>query len=123
MARVMRIKRVQPSTWEETLEQYLLWKQAQGLRDITVKGHRDVIGLLYRRYPEAWCENPKEAVYRFMGESIKPATYNIRRNYLRQFFEWRYTRAPSLRIHWMDSESAKMKVESSALTRIPLPSY
>ena len=30
----------------------------------------------------------KEAVYRFMGEDIKPATHNIRRNYMRQFFGW-----------------------------------
>jgi integrase len=30
----------------------------------------------------------KEAVYRFMGEDIKPGTFNIRRNYMRQFFAW-----------------------------------
>jgi hypothetical protein len=78
----MRIRKVQPSTWQERLDQCILRKAAQGLRPITLKGHRDVIRLMFRRYPETWCDNPKDGVYRFMGESIKPAKYNIRRNYL-----------------------------------------
>lgn len=78
-----------PPTWQEALEQYLLFKKAQGLRPITIQGHRDVIRLFFKRHPEAYgSDNPRNAVYAFMGEDVKPATYNIRRNYLKQFFAW-----------------------------------
>lgn len=77
-------------SWQEAMENYLLFKKAQGLRDITIKGHGDVIKLFYKRHPEAWTEpqNLEQHVYAFFGEDIAPATYNIRRNYLRQFFNW-----------------------------------
>jgi site-specific recombinase XerC len=35
-----------------------------------------------------WPDEVREAAYRFMDEDIKPATFNIRRNYMRQFFAW-----------------------------------
>lgn len=48
--------------------------------------------LFFRRHPAAYDLNDprkiKTAIYAFMGEEIKPATYNIRRNYLKQFFAW-----------------------------------
>ncbi|MDI6824719.1 MAG: site-specific integrase [Bacillota bacterium] len=89
MGRVVRLREEAPSTWEEAVGQYLCWKQAQGVRPITLKGHRDVIGQFFRKHPEAWDPGKlKQAVYAFMGEEVKPATYNIRRNYLRQFFSW-----------------------------------
>jgi len=74
--------------WDEALDDYLMFKKAQGLRDITVKGHRDVMGLFLKRHPEVRLGRVREAVYVFMGEDIKPATYNIRRNYMRQLFQW-----------------------------------
>lgn len=72
------------------MQLYLQFKQAQGLRPITLKGHGDVTRLFFRRHPEAWQGGQKlqQAVYCFFGEDIKPATYNIRRNYLKQFFDW-----------------------------------
>jgi site-specific recombinase XerD len=89
MAKVVRLPKSLPSTWGEAMEQYLCFKQAQGVRPRTLKGHRDEISLFFRRHPEAWDPAKlKQAVYAFMGEDIKPATYNIRRNYLRQFFAW-----------------------------------
>lgn len=91
MARVTKVTKGKqtPSSWQEAMEQYLAFKQAQGLRPITIRGHRDVIRLFFKRHPEAYpSDDPRAAVYAFMGEDIKPATYNIRRNYLKQFFNW-----------------------------------
>jgi site-specific recombinase XerD len=89
MAKVMRLHKAAPKrTWSSALEEYLLFKKAQGLRDITVKGHRNVMELFFKRHPSCWPDEVKEAVYRFMGEDIKPGTFNIRRNYMRQFFAW-----------------------------------
>ena len=47
MAKVMKLhKAVSKRTWSSALEEYLLFKKAQGLRDITVKGQRNVIFVL-----------------------------------------------------------------------------
>jgi site-specific recombinase XerD len=77
-----------PATWEEAMRQFLWWEQAQGLREITLKGQRDVIRLFFNRHPTAWQAKLKESAYEFLAEKIKPATYNIRINYLRKFFGW-----------------------------------
>ena len=89
MTKVMKIKKRSPRlSWNNAIEEYLLLKKAQGLRDITVKGHRNVMELFFKRHPDCWPYDVKEAVYRFMGEDIKPTTFNIRRNYMKQFFAW-----------------------------------
>lgn len=94
MSRVLRFTRPssRPSC-EDAQEEYLLWKRAQGLREVTLKGHRDVLRCFFNRHPLAWDSgNLEREVLAFMGERIKPATYNIRRNYLRQFFAWATSR-------------------------------
>jgi len=42
MAKVLKITSRSEMDWDEVLVDYLMFKNAQGLRDITVKGHRDV---------------------------------------------------------------------------------
>lgn len=85
--KVLRLRKDVPDSWEEVLEQFLWFKQAEGLREATVRGHRDVVRLFHTRYAEAWL-NPKKAVLAFMAEEIKAATYNIRLSYLKAFFDW-----------------------------------
>ncbi len=85
--KVLRLRKEVTESWQEVLEQYLWFKQAEGLREATVRGHRDVVRLFHTRYPEAW-ENPKKAVLAFMAEDIKASTYNIRLSYLKAFFDW-----------------------------------
>ncbi|RDV84896.1 tyrosine-type recombinase/integrase [Ammonifex thiophilus] len=77
-------------TWEDALQQYLCFKQAQGLKQSTVRSHAEVISLFFKRHPYAWegGSKLKKAVYAFLGEKIKPATYNIRLAYLSSFFKW-----------------------------------
>ncbi|NPV90529.1 MAG: site-specific integrase [Firmicutes bacterium] len=88
-SKVLRFQQDIPATWQEALQQYLWFKQAEGLREITLKGHKDVISLFFKRHPEAYNSTKlKPSLYAFMGEPVKPATYNIRRNYLKQFFAW-----------------------------------
>lgn len=92
MAKVMKTKNTRQkfSSWKELMENYLLYKKAQGLRDITIRGHKDVISLFYKRHPEAFKKPDllQKSVFEFFAENIAPATYNIRRNYLKQFFSW-----------------------------------
>lgn len=71
--KLIKLRKEIPASWEEVLEQYIWFKQAEGLRETTIKGHRDVIRLLYSRYPDGW-QHPKQAILAFMAENIKPAT-------------------------------------------------
>ncbi|MGE5554253.1 MAG: tyrosine-type recombinase/integrase [Betaproteobacteria bacterium] len=89
--RVRKAQRQQsiPATWQEAVEKYLLYKKAQGLRPTTLRGQRDAISIFFRRYPGAYrATDPSPAVFAYMGEPIRPATYNMRRAYLKQFFDW-----------------------------------
>ncbi len=87
MAKILQLSKNRTATWEEALEQFLWFKQAQGLREYTIRGHETIIGGFFRRHPEAY-DSLKPAVYAFMAEGVKPATYNIRLAYLKSFFLW-----------------------------------
>lgn len=86
--RVLRIRKDIPATWEEALQQYLYFKQAEGLRPATIEGHQREVTIFFRRHPEAWGGKLKQAVYAFFAEDVQPATYNIRLVYLSSFFKW-----------------------------------
>jgi len=88
--KVLRIRRDAPATWGEALQQFLYWKQAQGRSGRTLADYRKAVTLFFKRHPEAWEGGGKlkAAVYAFFGEQVKPATYNIRLAYLKQFFVW-----------------------------------
>ncbi|HHV63227.1 MAG TPA: tyrosine-type recombinase/integrase [Firmicutes bacterium] len=78
-----------PSTWQEALSEFILFKQAQGASPRTVEDYEYHIRLLFTRYPDAW--NPlnfKRAVLEHMAQPVAPATFNIRRKYLKVFFNW-----------------------------------
>ena len=90
MARVLRIDRTVPSNWEEALDEFLLSKKAQGASPRTVKDYQYHIGLFFARYPEAWEGGSalKTAVLKHLSQPIATATFNIRRKYLKSFFNW-----------------------------------
>ena len=51
--------------------------------------YRKHVSRLFKRYPDAWQqEQIRQYVMEYMGEGIKPATYNLRLNYLGAFFRW-----------------------------------
>ena len=75
--------------WEEALQFFLYWKQGQNLCQETLGDYRKHVSRLFTRYPDAWQqEQLRQYVMEYMGEKIKPATYNLRLNYLGAFFKW-----------------------------------
>lgn len=87
--KVLRIRKDVPDTWEEALQQFCFWKQAQGLSQRTIIDYRTQISILFRRFPEAY--NPKKlkaTTLEYMAQQVKPATFNIRLVNLKAFFEW-----------------------------------
>jgi len=89
MAKVLNIKKNTPSTWEESLQAFLFWKQAQGLSERTILDYRKHVSQLFNRFPKAFNpQNLKSAVLEYMSQQVKPATFNLRLVYLKAFFDW-----------------------------------
>ncbi|GFN24284.1 tyrosine-type recombinase/integrase [Thermanaeromonas sp. C210] len=86
--KVLRIDGVREVKWQEALQQFLWKKSATGISERTLKDYRKIVSLFFGRFPEAWPKALKPAVYEFMADDIKPATYNLRLIYLRAFFNF-----------------------------------
>ncbi|MGB9825932.1 MAG: tyrosine-type recombinase/integrase [Desulfofundulus sp.] len=88
--KVLRIRKDVPATWREALEQFSYYQRARGLSETTREGQEREVTIFFKRHPEAWGGGAKlkAAVFSHFGEKIRPATYNIRLAYLKQFFAW-----------------------------------
>lgn len=91
MGRVLKLSKAQ-LTWEEALQEFIWFKQAQGIAPRTLKDYQDFVRQFFQRYPDLDYTRPhdlKRAVYEYMAqEGIKPATFNLRLTYLGAFFSW-----------------------------------
>jgi len=75
----LNVKKEVPATWKEALQEFLFWKQAQGLSERTVKDYQTHVTILFTRFPEAF--SPKKlqlGVLEHMSQPVKPATFNLR---------------------------------------------
>ncbi len=82
------IKLAKPKTWEEYFEEFLLLKQVECLRPCTLKDHRYHINRFFNGVNlEDW-ESIQKRVGEYFTENIAPATFNIRRKYLKSFFSY-----------------------------------
>lgn len=90
MARVMRLRKDIPATWEVAMEAFLQWKQAGGVSARTVKDYKAHITAFFTRYPEGYASSEalKTGLFSYLSQEVKPATYNLRLIYLRAFIEW-----------------------------------
>jgi len=79
--------------WEEALEEFILLRKAEGYSKRTIKDYRYHVGRFFAEHPQAWspqdANKTRTAVLSFLGQDdIAPATFNIRRKYLKAFFSW-----------------------------------
>ncbi|EMS74058.1 tyrosine-type recombinase/integrase [Ruminiclostridium cellobioparum] len=88
--RVTKINQSMKSrSWEDALNEFLLLKKAEGRSRITLDDYERHIYYFFNRFPNSWTNGAlKVSVMQYMSDNIKPATYNIRRAYLKAFFEW-----------------------------------
>ncbi|HHY46817.1 MAG TPA: hypothetical protein GX506_05890 [Firmicutes bacterium] len=64
-------------------------KQAQGVSSRTLKDYQEHITRFFTRHPDAYNpDNLRQRVLAYMAENIAPATFNLRREYLKAFFNW-----------------------------------
>lgn len=86
--KLLKLHRDTPATWEEAMQQFLWWKQGD-VSETTLADYRYHISQFFRRYPEAYSpKHLKKCVLAYMAQEMKPATYNIRLEYLKAFFRW-----------------------------------
>lgn len=89
MARVFRLDKRLPDSWQAALSDFLTWKQAQGAAPRTLHDYQDHVRQFFTRFPDAY--NPqlvRQRVLAYMAEDVAPATFNLRREYLKAFFSW-----------------------------------
>lgn len=82
------LKLVQPKTWEEYFEEFLLQKQIEGLRPRTLEDYRYHINHFFNRANlEDW-ESIQKRVKEYFTENIAPVTFNTRQKTLKAFFRY-----------------------------------
>ncbi|SMB97701.1 Site-specific recombinase XerD [Thermanaeromonas toyohensis ToBE] len=77
-------------SWESLLQEFLLWKSAQGASPRTLHDYSAHINLFFSRFPEAQNDysSLRRCLLSYLGEPIAPATKNLRITYLKAFFAW-----------------------------------
>ncbi len=80
------VKRI-TTDWQKELNDFLLWKKSQGASQRTLYDYNKHVNIFFKRYPYA-LQDIEVACMKYMSESIKPATYNLRRAYLKCFCDY-----------------------------------
>ncbi len=75
-------------SWEDALEAFLTFKQAQGLRPRSIADYRETITQFFKTYPDVWASDCKPSLLRWLAEAKSPATYSLRFINLRAIFKW-----------------------------------
>jgi len=73
--------------WQDLLQEFLLWKSAQGIANRTLDDYTYHVSQFFSRFPNAW-EDLRKCLLKYLSESKAPATKNLRLAYLRAFFGW-----------------------------------
>lgn len=76
--------------WRDVLEEFILAKEAEGIRPRTVFDYRFHVERFFRRFPHAWesYNSLRKCVLQYFREEAAPSTRNKRLAHLRAFFEW-----------------------------------
>ena len=72
---------------EDIVPQFILFKQASGLSDRTIKDYRKMLKLFFLRLPDA-LDFPRERTMEFLSKYKNPGSYNINYAYLKVFWDW-----------------------------------
>lgn len=72
---------------EDIVPQFILFKQASGLSERTLRDYKQLLKLFFLRYPDA-LEFPRERTLEFLSAYKNPSTYNIYYAYLKVFWDW-----------------------------------
>ena len=123
-SKVLALKKERPGTWQEAIQQFLWFKQAENLSQTTLGGYRTYIELFFKQFPEAFDEEKlKQSVFQFMAQKAKPAHYNLKLVYLKAFFNWClqegiFSENPLLPFKKRKAEGRVANLETDILTQL-----
>ncbi len=89
MENVVRINAPEASQWQSVTASFILYKQVSGLSARTIRDYSVHLTSFFSQHPNAL--DPKESkasVLAYLSGVMAPATFNIRRAYLRSFWNW-----------------------------------
>ena len=84
------VKLPQLESWKNLLELFLFEKKAEGRAPRTIHDYKAHITSFFKRFPQA-LRSEKElraSILEYFSDDIKPATFNLRRVYLKAFFDF-----------------------------------
>ncbi|WP_207744510.1 phage integrase N-terminal SAM-like domain-containing protein [Desulfallas sp. Bu1-1] len=71
------------------MQDFLYWKQAQGVSERTIQDYRLHISQFFKRHPKVYDPKTlKKNLLENMAQPVKPSTFNLRLTYLKVFFNW-----------------------------------
>ncbi len=82
------VKLPQLESWKNLLELFLFEKKAEGRAPRTIHDYKAHITSFFKRFPDA-LRSGKElrtSILKYFSDDINPATFNLRRQYLKAFF-------------------------------------
>jgi len=88
MGEVIRLP--QAEGYNNFLELFLFEKKAEGKAPRTIHDYKAHVSAFFKRFPDA-LRSEKElrnSVLKYFSDDIKPATFNLRRIYLKAFFDF-----------------------------------
>jgi len=122
-AKVVRLRRDLPATWQEALEEFLVLKRAQGAAPRTLKDYQAHVTRFFSRYPDCWPGGVKRAALDYMAQDASPAYYNLKREYLGAFFAWcvregLLSENPLAALRKKRTEGREVALDAETLTRL-----
>jgi integrase len=89
MATILQFKENISQSWESSLEEFLIWKKAEGRSERTLSDYKIHISNFFRRYPHSFNDGTlKRSLLEYLSQDYKPATYNLRLAYIKAFLNW-----------------------------------
>lgn len=89
--RLLKVLEVNDVSWEQALEDFLLWKKAEGKADRTITDYGYHVKYFFKCFPEASLSDVvglKKYIMMHLSVVAKPAYYNNKMVYLKTFFNW-----------------------------------
>lgn len=76
-------------SWEVAMEQFIIWKRAEGRSPRTLLDYKKHISRFFQKYPQKLqSPNLRSTLLEYLSEDVKPATFNLRLSNLKAFFDW-----------------------------------
>jgi integrase len=88
MGEIVKLHR--PEGFHNLLELFLFEKKAEGRAPRTISDYKLHVSMFFKRFPRALRSEKdlRNSVLKYFSDDIKPATFNLRRVYLKAFFDF-----------------------------------